>query len=258
MAFNAGFAFGPATAGFLAVYGFFWLFAGDAMTSALFGLLAFFALPRGMRSSQHDASWATAIQVLRFDSRLHQVLLANLCIGLVFFQFASTFSLYITSLGFSAATYGALISLNGLVVVFCELPLTAITRRFRARRMMALGYALIGTGFVLNAFAHTVPALAICMIVFTLGEIAAMPTSVAYIADLAPPHMRGRYMGASGLTWATALIFGPALGMKTYELRPDLFWAACGLLALLATVVISTPQLPVVSANEAAEELERN
>jgi len=30
MAFNAGFAFGPATAGFLAAYGYFWLFAGDA------------------------------------------------------------------------------------------------------------------------------------------------------------------------------------------------------------------------------------
>jgi MFS family permease len=77
------------------------------------------------------------------------------------------------------------------------------------------------------------------MIIFTLGEIVAMPTSVAYIAELAPAHMRGRYMGTSGLTWATALILGPALGMKTYALHPDGFWAACGSLALLAAVIIS-------------------
>ena len=40
MSFNAGFAFGPATAGFLAAFGYFWLFAGDAATSVLFGLVA--------------------------------------------------------------------------------------------------------------------------------------------------------------------------------------------------------------------------
>src|SRR5471030_2024832 len=45
MALNAGFAFGPATAGFIAGRGFFWLFAGDAATSALFGIVALVALP---------------------------------------------------------------------------------------------------------------------------------------------------------------------------------------------------------------------
>jgi len=43
--FNAGFAFGPAMAGFLAAYGYTWLFVGDALTSALFGLIALLALP---------------------------------------------------------------------------------------------------------------------------------------------------------------------------------------------------------------------
>ena len=49
--FNAGFAFGPATAGLLAACGYFWLFAGDAATSVLFGLVALFALPRGSRGT---------------------------------------------------------------------------------------------------------------------------------------------------------------------------------------------------------------
>src|SRR5213592_392001 len=55
MAFNAGWAFGPATAGFLAEHSFFWLFIGDALTSVLFGIVAWFALPHGIRSSEEES-----------------------------------------------------------------------------------------------------------------------------------------------------------------------------------------------------------
>src|SRR5690242_13719892 len=213
MAFNAGWAFGPATAGFLAGRGYFWLFVGDAITSVLFGLVAFFALPRGVRSNPAESNWSDALQVLRRDHRFHQMLAASFAIALVFFQISSTYGLFVTRLGFSAATYGAIISLNGVMVVFCELPLSAITRRFPARRVIGLGYALVGIGFALNAFAHTKPALVVAMIVVTFGEMLTIPVSVAYVADLAPAHLRGRYMGAFGLTWALGLTLGPSLGM---------------------------------------------
>src|SRR5438552_3786356 len=104
MAFNAGWAFGPATAGFLAERGFFWLFVGDAATSALFGLVALLALPVGVRGRQKESGWSDAIQVLRRDRQFHQVLAASFTDALVFFQLSSTFGLHVTNLGFSAAT----------------------------------------------------------------------------------------------------------------------------------------------------------
>ncbi|HKI70465.1 MAG TPA: MFS transporter, partial [Verrucomicrobiae bacterium] len=238
MAFNAGWAFGPATAGFLAQHGYFWLFVGDAATSFIFGLIAFFALPKGVRSRHQDAGWKEVLQTLRQDHKFHQVLLAAFAVAIIFFQMASTFGLHVTHLGFSAATYGALISLNGALIVFCELPLTIITRRFPARRVMATGYLLIGIGFALNIFAHTIPALVSCMAVFTLGEMVAMPVAAAYIADLAPANMRGRYLGVNGLTWATALIVGPGLGMKLFSLGPAVLWLSCGTLGVLAAIII--------------------
>ena len=239
---NAGFAFGPATAGLLAAYGYIWLFVGDALTSALFGLIAVLALPRVKPSSVNgNASWCEVLTVVRSDKRFQQLLLANLAVSLVFMQMASTFGLFITHLGFSAATYGAIISLNGALIVFCELPLTTFTRRFPTRKVMALGYALIGAGFGANYFAHSVPALAVCMAVFTFGEMLALPMASAYVADLAPPDMRGRYMGVNGMTWALSLIIGPLLGMKLLALNPALFWGGCGLLGAFAAVVISIP-----------------
>jgi len=239
VSFNAGFAFGPATAGLLAAYGYFWLFAGDAATSVLFGLVALLALPRTAPGTQKNASWSEALVVLRQDRQLHQLLLANFAIALVFFQLASTFGVYVTRLGFSAATYGAIVSLNGALIVFCELPLTRLTRKFPARRVMAAGYFLCATGFALNAFAHTIRGLVICMLIFTFGEMITMPTAVAYLADLAPAQMRGRYMGVSGLTWATALIIGPAGGMKLFAAAPTAYWITCAAAGTFAAVVIS-------------------
>jgi MFS family permease len=238
MAFNAGFAFGPATAGLLAAFGYFWLFAGDAATSVLFGLVVLLALPRDIYGRHNNAGWGDALKVLRRDRKLHQMLAANLCAGLVFFQMASTFGLFVTRLGFSAATYGVLISLNGALIVFFELPLTTITRRFPARRVMALGYVIIASGFALNFFAHTIPTLVCCMVFFTLGEMVTMPMASAYIANLAPANLRGRYLGVSGLTWSVALIIGPGLGMKLLSFSPAIYFAACGALGLLAAVII--------------------
>ena len=238
MAFNAGWAFGPATAGFLADHGYLWLFLGDAGTSILFGLVAYFALPRGVRSHERAVPWSEALVTLRRDRRLQRMMLAALSIGLVLFQMSSTFGLHVTHLGFSPATYGALISLNGALVVFCELPLTTITRRFPARPVIATGYLLQGLGFALIAAAHTVPALTLCVVVFTLGEMIASPVGAAYVADLSPPQLRGRYSGAYGLTWALGLIIGPSLGMRLFALGPVVLWVSCGLLGLLAATVI--------------------
>jgi len=238
MSFNAGWAFGPATAGFLAESGYFWLFVGDAATSALFGLVAVFALPRGVRRQPNETGWSDALRVLGADRKFHQLLCAAFVIGLVFFQMTSTFGLHVTQLGFSAAVYGAIISLNGMLVVLCELPLIGFIRRFPARRVMATGYVLVGSGFALNAFAHTIPVLVCAMTIVTFGEIVTIPVSVAYIADLAPPQMRGRYMGANGLVWAAALVLGPGLGMKLFALGPAVLWLSCGALGLLAATII--------------------
>lgn len=241
--FNAGFAFGPATAGLLAAYGYIWLFIGDAITSAVYGLIALLALPRGRQpgTATKGADWREVLAVIRRDKRFQQLVLANFAVALLFMQTASTFGLFITQQGYSAAIYGVVISFNGALIVFCELPLTAWTRRFPARQVMALGYVLTGVGFGLNYFAQSVPGLFVCMALFTLGEMLALPMASAYVADLAPSHMRGRYMGVNGMTWALALIVGPIAGMKLFAFSPAVYWSACTVLGLLAAVVILIP-----------------
>src|SRR5438309_6613713 len=74
LAFNAGWAFGPATAGFLAERGYIWLFIGDAATSALYGVLALIALPHGVHRQDNENNWKEGWLAIRRDRKFHQVL----------------------------------------------------------------------------------------------------------------------------------------------------------------------------------------
>jgi len=168
---------------------------GDALTSVLFGVVAWWGLPRGVRGAQAEVGWAS----LGCDPARPQNSPGGPGHGIHragHSSAGSSYGLQVTTLGFSDATYGALLSLNGLLVVLFELPLTTRSRRFPSRPVMAVGYLLMGAGLVLNAAFHRLPALVIGMAVFTLGEMIFAPVAIAYVASLAPPRMRGRYMGA--------------------------------------------------------------
>jgi MFS family permease len=237
LAINAGFAFGPATAGFLAGHGYFWLFAGDAGTSVLFGIVALIALPEVLRPRERIGGWGESTRALLGDRRLHRVLAASFLVALIFFQISSSFSFAVLGTGLSPKAYGALLSMNGAMVVLMELPLTTLSRRFQPIEAMAIGYLFIGVGFFLGAFAVTFAGFAVCIFVFTLGEMFAMPVSSAYVAGLSPQHMRGRYMGTYGLTWTLAQVVGPGLGMSLFAASPMAFWIVGGGLGLAAALV---------------------
>jgi MFS family permease len=239
MAFNAGWAFGPATAGLLAKYSFTWLFIGDAVTSLLYGIIALVALPTGVKAATKEAGWGEAFDLIKKDTRFHQIIISSLLIGLVFFQMVSTLGLHLTHIGYSASTYGLLISMNGLLVVLCELPLTTISQRVGFHRSMIFGYICVGVGFAALGAVHLLPAIVLCMVVFTIGEMLTMPIAVAQIADLAPANMRGRYMGAYGFTWATSLTFAPIMGSTLFAFHPAALWVTCGIIALVAATVIA-------------------
>src|SRR4030095_7241416 len=114
---------------------------------------------------------------------------------------------------------------NGFMVLLVELPLTRLTQRYDARRVMCLGYALIGIGFAMNAWSAGLVGLFIGMTVFTFGETLALPMVSTWVAHLAPEPMRGRYIGALSTSWAGASMIGPAIGLQVVGLHPTVLWS---------------------------------
>jgi MFS family permease len=246
-AINLGFAAGPATAGFLADYGFLWLFVGDAVTSIVYGLVALFALPHGLRSSASEEKPAEALRYALRDKTFVLFLLATLCVTWIDFQMSSTLPLHVQDAGYSPATYGMLISINGVLIVLFELMIIAWTQKFPAQPLIALGYLLTGIGFALTAFAHSLEMLAATVVIWTIGEMIFAPVTGAFVAGLAPERYRGRYMGLWILMWSLGMLLGPALGTLLYQYNPALLWGACGVMGFVAAGLALIRPRPVSS-----------
>jgi len=252
LATNAGFAAGPAIAGILADQSFFWLFLGDALSSLAFGTLALAALPAGETpgsvaagSSNSALGGATpgAAETARLvsvanDRAFVRFLAASLLLAFAFFQYRVTFALYVRDLGLSNAIYGALVSINGAVVVLLEVPLTSLTRRLPARPVMAAGILLASVGFALTGMAGSTVALAATVVLWSLGEILVAPVAAAHVADLAPVRLRGLYMGAYTLSFSLGLTLGPGVGVWLYAQNARALWAVCGILGTLSATLI--------------------
>ncbi len=241
---NLAFAAGPATAGFLADRSFLYLFIGDALTSVIYGVIALAALPHGLRTHSKEERFGEALRVAANDRPLLLFLLATFFITVVDFQMASTFALHVKSVGLPTRAYGLLISTNGLLIVCFELLITSVVQRMRPQPVIALGYFLSGFGFALTGFAHTMPALAATVVVWTLGEMISSPMAIAYVAQLSPERYRGRYMGLLTVTWSFGMLTGPPLGTILFARNEMLLWAACGLLGILSATLLVTLSRP--------------
>jgi len=246
LAINLGFAAGPAVAGLLAERSFFLLFLGDALTSAAFGVIALTTLPEGVRVRRGEERRGEAVRTMLRNRAFLFFLMSSVLGAFVYFQSQTTFPLHVRASGLSDADYGLLISLNGLAIVLFELPLVAITQRFPYRPVLTLGSLLVGLGFALNAFANDLPELALTVLIWTLGEIIYAPVASAYVADIAPEHLRGRYQGAWGLTWGVAYVFAPALGAAIFAWSSDGLWLICGLLGVAAALLLLAARPPRV------------
>ena len=236
-AINLGFAAGPATAGFLANRSFFYVFLGDAITSLLFGAVAFALLPHGNRSQGHDEQPAEAFRVAMRDRAFMYFLGATLFLTWVEFQLHSTLPLHISRLGFAPSTYGLLISINGALIVVFELMITAWAQTQRQQPLIAIGYALSCIGFAMTGLATGLPTLAATVVVWTFAEMIYAPASGAYVSTIAPERYRGRYMGLWHSTWSAGMILGPAMGTWIYQRSPLALWWICFAFGLAAAAL---------------------
>lgn len=246
LAINAGFAIGPAVAGLLADRSFLYVFLGDAATSVVFGIIAFFRLPEGVRTRKHEEApgegWGRVLK----DRNLLLLCLSSVLATFVYGQVETGLPLHVKDVGLSNSDFGLLVSLNGLLIVLIELPISAWTQRRAARPMMALGIMLTGLGFSMTAVAHNAPLLALTVVVWTFGEMIHAPVSHAYVAGIAPRHLRGRYQGAYSSSYGIAFTVAPILGTRLYAWRPNALWTACLVLGSIgALLVLRLPEKPV-------------
>jgi MFS family permease len=240
---NLGFAIGLALGGVLAGFSFRWLFIGDGVTTLAFGLLIWLGVPesRPARTAPSPGRpgpppGAGFLAPYR-DPTFVAFLGLSFLFALLFMQSASTLPLDMAAHGMSKATFGAVLAINGILIVLIQPVLGPLLARHDRSRTLAAGAALAGIGFGLNAIAGTAPLYALGVVVWTVGEIGVLPVANTVVADLAPSDLRGRYQGAYGLAFGLAVCLAPVLGTLALQRAGSVaLWSGC--LALGALVAV--------------------
>ena len=133
-----------------------------------------------------------------------------------------------------------------LIVLLQPLLLGLLEGRHRGR-LLLLAMCLQGAGFGLRGLAGTVPQHSAAVVVWTVGEVLQAGLLGAVVAGLAPVHLRGRYMGAFGVSFGLAGALAPLAGTQVLQhAGQGALWTAC-----LAARVVSGVALKKVS--DAAE-----
>ncbi|MBP1612086.1 MAG: major facilitator superfamily 1 transporter, partial [Acidobacteria bacterium] len=178
LAINLGMSVGPALGGFLAAWSYKALFWVDGASSLAAAAVLAWAPVRAARDDVAAAAAIPADAPARSallgeawrDQRLIYFLAASLPALVVFFQLTAALPLFLVrDLGFSAAFYGALFTLNTLIIVALEVPLNVAMADWPAGRQLALGAALVALGFGGMTLTHGRIGIAVTVVVWTFG-----------------------------------------------------------------------------------------
>ncbi|MHB8873582.1 MAG: MDR family MFS transporter [Myxococcaceae bacterium] len=237
-AINLGFSVSAIAAGMLMRFGYVTLFLADAATSLTFAAIIYVKVPETRpaeaKNAAKDTLGAGLLAPFR-DGVFLPFLALTFVVALVFHQFLSALPMEMGARGVSAADYGRVIALNGVMIVLLQ-PFATLWLAHRSRAaVLAAGAAFTGLGFGFNALATTVPLYAVSVAIWTIGEIVMSPANASVVADLSPPSMRGRYQGAFALSWSFSMLGAPLLGSFVLGSAGRLWlWGGCAALGLLA------------------------
>jgi MFS family permease len=131
----------------------------------------------------------------------------------------------------SESEIGLIFAVNTGVIVLAQLPFSRWIegkRRMRALALMpalwAVAWLLVdGTGAWLDATAAFV-GFAVAAGILGIGECFHGPAHQALVADIGPPHLRGRYFAVHSLSWGLAGTVGPAVGGFILAAAPFALW----------------------------------
>ena len=248
MARNIGVALGPILGGIVLSSNYNIGFMGASAALTFYGLITLFFLRETLvrdPNAKHE-NLRDQIQVYRqaltnkpFAHMVGAFTLMEICAALMWVLLA----VYVKqNFGVAEATYSWLPTTNALMVVFLQVFITRIIKRYRDTQVMPIGALFYAVAMMIVGLSSQFWGFWLAMVVMTIGELITAPTATTFVANLAPQDQRGRYLGVFGLTWHVAMAIGPfAAGILTdaFGIRSPWFVSVLvGLLSVYAFVLL--------------------
>jgi MFS family permease len=247
---NFGLGLGATVAGFIVAAAhhhlgaFQALYLFDGVTFSLFAMVVLARIPNprpaNAASQSHAGSGFGAVCRDRLLLALVATNLAFVMIGGAFFSnILPLFAVEHTRVG--PGEIGIVVFINTFFIVVAQVPATRVVKRVRRTHALAATSAIFAIGLLAVLLAtlarSTLTAttvLAVVATVIAIAECAQFIVLGPLVAELAPPHLLGRYMALYGLSFMVGVALGPAVGGALLATSPDaVWWGGALVLALI-------------------------
>lgn len=238
-AINLGFAFAAMLGGIVANLSYSAIFYVDAGTTLGFALLIYLRFPE-TQHAEHRAlakstgSWGAVLR----DRTLLGMIACVIANSSVYMQVDSTMAVVMRDHGIKPFAYGLIIGINGVLIVVLQPWATTVTAKLPRVRVMAVASVTMAVGFASTRLCgDRVWAYVLSLVVWTVGEIFQAGLFPSIVSDLAPGHLRGRYMGLFGLSFGVSAMLAPVLGTQMLAHGGETgLWLAAGNVMLLSGI----------------------
>ena len=241
LAVNLGFTAGPALGGLiimnLGYSGLFWI---DG-TSCIVSILIFTLLVKERKKPADLAvsSSETEIPISVFKDKIFWIFLFVCFItAMLFFQLFTTLPLYHNE-KFSLTEFqsGLLLSLNGLLIFFLEMPIVSFSQRKNINKVKIIlwGCLLMSISFYVLLINIWAGILVVSILFITFGEMFIFPFSNSFALSRAPKGHEGRYMALFTMSFSLAHIASSKTGLEVIaNFGYQANWFVMGTLGMLS------------------------
>ena len=243
LAVNLGFTAGPALGGLiimnLGYSGLFWVDGSSCIVSIL--IFALLVKERKKPADLNTINSETEIPASVFKDKIFWIFLfVCFATAMLFFQLFTTLPLYHNEkFGLTEFQSGLLLSLNGLLIFFLEMPIVSFSQRKGIDKLKIIlwGCVLMSVSFYLLLINTWAGILIISIIIITFGEMFIFPFSNSFALSRAPKGHEGRYMALFTMSFSLAHIASSKTGLELIgHFGYQTNWFFMGTLGLLSVL----------------------
>jgi MFS family permease len=242
---NFGLGLGATVAGLIVAAGhhdlhaFQALYLFDTVTFAVFALVVLLWIPNpALANAAPTSERGEGFRAVVRDRLLLALAAGNLAMvmvgGAYFSNILPPFAVAHTPVG--AVEIGVVIFINTFFIVIAQVPATRVVARMRRTHALAVTSAIFAVGMLAVLLAtkaeSTLAATAVLAgvaIIIAVGECAQFIVIAPLVAELAPPHLLGRYMSLYQLSFMAGVALGPAVGGALLATSPNAIWWSAAL-----------------------------
>jgi len=237
---NFGLGLGATVAGFIVaaahhhLQAFQVLYLADALSFVAFALVVLVWIPDPGRAEAPSASdGARGFRAVARDRLLLGLVAGNLAfvmIGGAFFSYIlPPFAKAHTRVG--PVGIGVVVFINTFCIVVAQVPATRVVARMRRTHALfatgvvfAIGLLAVLPATLMHSTLAATAVLAGVAIVIAVAECGQFILLGPLVAEIAPPHLLGRYMSLYQLSFMIGAALGPAVGGVLLGTSPDIIW----------------------------------